>query len=289
MTFRFIDIHSHLNDKRYADDLPGVLARMREMSVASIVVGTDREMSEKAIELAEKHDDLWATIGQHPTDNHLESFDDAYYAKLAAHPRVVAIGECGLDYYWPSKDSQRLSLKNSKGLASVNLKEEKKRQHELFERQIVVAEKTKKPIMIHGRPSSIKATAGQTTAGTMDAYEDILAILKRHPNAKGNIHFFVGNTAIAKQFLDLGFTMSFTGVLTFTHDYDEVVKYIPLDRMMSETDAPYVAPTPHRGKRNEPAFVVEVTKAIARIREEAEEKVHGALTENARKVFKLTA
>ncbi|OGZ06971.1 MAG: hypothetical protein A3D65_02345 [Candidatus Lloydbacteria bacterium RIFCSPHIGHO2_02_FULL_50_13] len=273
MPFRHFDIHSHLNDKRYALDLPEVLARMRESAVASIVVGTDRKMSGDAIALAEKHDNLWATIGQHPTDKNEEIFNDAWYLEQAEHSRVVGIGECGLDYYWPTENTRF-------GLGETALRPDLvfSRQRDLFERQIVIAEKVGKPLMVHGRPSSM---------GTVDAYEDIIAMLKNHHGVRGNIHFFVGNVEIAKQFLDLGFTMSFTGVLTFTHDYDEVVKYIPLDRMMSETDAPYVAPLPHRGKRNEPAFVVETVKAIARIRGEDEDVVSDLLTENARKAFKL--
>jgi TatD DNase family protein len=102
--FRYIDIHSHVNDSRFDADLPEVLARMRGAGVASIVVGTDREMSERAIAFAETHTDLWATIGQHPTDKHEEIFDDEWYGEQAKHPRVVAIGECGLDYYWPEHD-----------------------------------------------------------------------------------------------------------------------------------------------------------------------------------------
>lgn len=282
MTAQFIDIHSHLNDKRYANDLPKVLARMREAGVVSIVVGTDKKMSEDALVLAEEHGDLWATVGLHPTDNDKEDFDDAAYLALARHPKVVAIGECGLDYHWPSVARGRAMEDkplNEKELAlrSLGEAEEKKRQRELFEQQIVVAEKIDKPLMVHGRP----------TKGTMDAYDDILEIVKRHPNTRGNVHFFVGNTAIAKQFLDIGFTLSFTGVLTFTHDYDEVVKYIPLDRTMVETDAPYVTPAPHRGKRNEPTFVVETAKAIARIRGEDVHFVQGALAANAEKAFKL--
>jgi len=269
---KYFDIHSHLNDKRYANDLPGVLTRMRGANVVSIVVGTDREMSQRAVALAGAHDDLWATVGLHPTDNHAEDFDDAAYLALAREPRVVAIGECGLDYYW-------FTHPRSGDGGPADVEKEKRRQHRLFEAHIAIAQKTHKPLMVHGRP----------TRGTMDAYDDILTILKRHPGLRGNIHFFVGNTNIAKQFLDLGFTMSFTGVLTFTHDYDEVVKYIPLDHIMSETDAPYVAPIPHRGLRNEPAFVVETVKAIARIRGEDEEKVRGALLENAYRSFKLMA
>jgi TatD DNase family protein len=185
---------------------------------------------------------------------------------MATHPRVVAIGECGLDYYWPEHD------KWLNGMV-----EEKKRQHELFEAQIALALKVDKPLMIHGRPSK----------GSMDAYEDILEILKNHPGIRGNVHFFVGDTYMAKQFLDIGFTMSFTGVLTFTHDYDDVVRYIPADSLMSETDAPYVAPTPHRGKRNEPAYVAETVRAIARIRGEDEEVSAHRLAANAGRVFDI--
>ncbi|MEK7118880.1 MAG: TatD family hydrolase [Patescibacteria group bacterium] len=286
MNISCIDIHSHLNDKRYANDLPEVLTRMREQDVASIVVGTDREMSERAIALAEANDNLWATIGQHPTDKHEEVFDEEWYAEKIKHPRAVAIGECGLDYCRLAVRDEKVQgdTFQSQGVTSnflvsdtPDFAAEKKRQHDLFERQILLAEKVGKPLMVHGRSSK----------GTMDAYNDILEILKRHPNVCGNVHFFVGNTDIAKQFLDLGFTVSFTGVLTFTHDYDEVVRYIPIDRIMSETDAPYVAPAPHRGLRNEPSYAAEVVKAIARIRGEEEGLVRETLVKNAYKAFKL--
>jgi TatD DNase family protein len=120
-----------------------------------------------------------------------------------------------------------------------------------------------------------------------DAYEDALEILKAHAKVKGDTHFFAGDWAIAKKFLDFGFTLSFTGVLTFTHDYDEVVKNAPLDMLLSETDAPYITPVPYRGKRNEPAYVSEIVKAIARIRGEEPELVQKQILENARRVFKL--
>lgn len=261
--YKYIDIHSHVNDPRFNEDRGDVLSRMREREVATVVVGTDRKMSEDAILLAEANPDIWATIGLHPTDNHRESFDEDVYEKMAAHPRVVAIGECGLDYYWPEHDQW------PKG---ENV--EKKRQRELFERQIAIAKKVNKPLMIHGRP----------TKGSMDAYEDILEILKGS-DVRGDVHFFVGNTSVAKRFLDIGFTMSFTGVITFTSDYDEVIKYTPLSHIMSETDAPYVAPVPFRGKRNEPTYVIETVNAIARIRGEDKETVRHAMVENAQRVF----
>ena len=119
------------------------------------------------------------------------------------------------------------------------------------------------------------------------AYDDAIAIIKREAKVRGDVHFFAGDWNIAKQFLDLGFTLSFTGVLTFTHDYDEVVKNAPLDMLLSETDAPYVAPVPYRGKRNEPAYVVEVVKAIARIKGVSEEVVQEQLVANAKRVFSI--
>lgn len=261
----YIDIHSHLNDARFDADLPETLARMREANVTTIVVGTDSAMSKKAVVVAEAHN-LWATIGLHPTDNHKEPFDSSFYEELAANPCVVAIGECGLDYHWPAHDGWK-----------IGEKEEKARQRDIFERQIAVAEKTGKPLMIHGRP----------TTGSMDAYEDILEVLKNSPDIRGDVHFFAGNTHIAKRFLDIGFSMSVTGVITFTHDYDEVIKYIPLDRLMAETDAPYVAPVPYRGHRCEPTYVTEVYKTIAHIRGVGVETLCDAFSKNAHAMFGL--
>ena len=118
-----------------------------------------------------------------------------------------------------------------------------------------------------------------------NAYDDAFAILKKNPGAKGNVHFFAGSWEIARQFLDIGFTLSFTGVVTFTRDYDDVIKNTPLDMIMSETDSPYVAPVPHRGKRNESLYVAEVVKRIAEVRGEDVEMVLAALAQNARRVF----
>lgn len=266
MHTRFIDIHSHLNDSRFEADFLEALARMRDADVSSIVVGTDLAMSTKAVRLATEYPDLWATVGLHPTDNHKEEFDMLSYEQLASHPRVVAVGECGLDYHWPAHD----------GWPSGE-REEKDRQRALFVKQITLAEHVGKPLMIHGRP----------TQGSMDAYEDILDILKDFPDIRGDVHFFVGDPAIAKRFLDIGFYLSFTGVLTFAKEYDETIRFAPLDRIMAETDAPYVAPAPHRGKRNEPAYVTEVYAAIARIKGVDPELVRSALVANAHQLFDL--
>ena len=120
---------------------------------------------------------------------------------------------------------------------------------------------------------------------SLNAYQDVLEILKEFPGVKGDVHFFAGTLEDAKAFLDLGFSLSFTGVITFTHDYDEVIKNIPLDMIMSETDAPYMAPVPYRGKRNEPSYVKEIVKKIAEIKNQPEEEVARAIIANAKRVF----
>lgn len=257
---KFFDAHSHIHGEEFDADRAEVLARMREAGVVTITVGTYLDSSRKAIELAEKEPDVWATVGLHPTDTN-EEFNEKEYRKLAEHKKVVGIGECGLDYFWEKDEAKR------------------KIQRENFAKQVGLSLSVNKPLMIHSRPSR----------GSMDAYEDVLAILVSHSSLptslRGNVHFFVGDRNVAKQFLDLGFTMSFTGVITFTRDYDEIIKYLPLDSVLSETDCPYVAPVPYRGRRNEPTYVVEVVKAIARIKEMATEVVAGKLLKNTERMF----
>ncbi len=202
---------------------------------------------------------LFAAVGLHPNDKPKEGYDDGYYRKLTEDPNVVAIGECGLDYFRPEEPEN-----------------EKARQKEVFDKHIQLALDTDKPLMIHARPSK----------GSMDAYLDAIDMLKGK-NVRGNMHFYVGDVETTTKFLELGFTFSFTAVLTFTHDYDEVVKYLPLENILSETDAPYVAPAPNRGKRNDPLAVREVVKAVASIRGEEEEVVREALLGNAIRAFRL--
>ena len=262
--FDYIDIHSHLNFPDYEKDFEEVVQRLRDTKTATITVGTDFASSKKAVELAEKYDMIYACIGLHPADNTTETFDEEKFTELVKHPKVVAIGECGLDY---GRD---------KNLEDSPKEHEKARQKIDFEKQIDFAVKYDKPLMLHVR----------------NAHEDTLAILvekKKIHGEKlcGNSHFFSGDKNIAQQYLDLGFTVSFTGVLTFTHDYDEVVKYVPLDKMMSETDSPFVAPVPYRRMRNEPSYVSEVVKKIAEIRGEDFTAIQKALRDNAIRYFCL--
>lgn len=264
---KYIDIHSHIQFSQYDEDREAVLSRMRERDIAAIVVGCDLDSSTRASELAKKESDVWATIGVHPTDKRDEGFAVESYSALL-HDRVVAVGECGLDYF--RKD----------GRDEIEVARQKK----LLQEQMLFALQHNLPLMIHCRPSK----------GTMDAYDDLLEILNLckktyREKLRGNIHFFVGNVRVAKEFIALGFTLSFTGVLTFTRDYDEVVRSVPLTSILSETDCPYVAPVPHRGERNESAFVEEVVKKIAEIRGISQEEVAVALIENTRRTFGISS
>lgn len=275
---KIIDIHSHLHDVAYDRDREEIIEEMRTRDVYSITVGTDYEESQKAVLLSEKCDHLYATVGMHPVDNREEVFDEEKYRALAGHKKVVAIGECGLDYF-------RLTEEKEKGIIE-NMDREVDRQQELFEKQITLAVSLHKPLMLHGRPSK----------GSMNAYEDMLYILERaqekygkekdgREKVCGNFHFFVGDVTIAKRVLAIGFTMSFSGVITFAKEYEEVLREIPLTMIHAETDSPYATPIPHRGKRNSPLYVIEIIKKIAEIKHMDEDKVRTQLIENAKRIF----
>lgn len=258
---KYFDIHSHLNSGDYKDDLDAVIGRLKETGTHTIVVGTDYDSSEEAVKLADKYEEIYACIGIHPSESkkHVKysktsQFDEELkkFEELARHPKVVAIGECGLDFFHQNKAAFH------------------EKQRQLFLDQVEFALTHDLPIMIHSR----------------DAYEELLDILEpleKEHGAKlhGNVHFFAGDVGIARRFLNMDFTLSFTGVITFARDYDEVIKFASLDRIMSETDAPYVAPAPYRGKRNEPSYVSEVVKKIAEIRGEDFEHVRETLVNNA--------
>ncbi len=277
MLINYFDIHSHLESSRFDEDLPTgqagreeVISRMQDEGVFTITVGTDLEQSKRAVQVADKYENVFASIGLHPNDT-IEDFREEDYAELVKNPKVVCIGECGLELAPLEKGRQR----RPSSLTGLDRKEYE-RQIDIFKKQIDFAVKYDKPMMIHVR----------------DAHSEVLNILDEKKKdygdkLRGNIHFFSGDVDIAKRYLDLGFTMSFTGVITFTKDYDEVIKYIPLDKLMSETDAPFVAPVPYRGKRCEPLYVKEVVKRIAEIKELDEEEVKKAMVENAQKFFRI--
>ncbi|KND51593.1 MAG: TatD DNase family protein [Parcubacteria bacterium C7867-007] len=263
---KYFDAHCHIQFDAYDADREELVRSMDEQGVGGLVVGVDRVSSEQAIKLVEKHESLFAAVGLHPNDCPEEVFTVSLYRELASHPKVLAIGECGLDNYRPEDPEAT-----------------KRKQREVFEQHVQLAIETDKPLMIHSRPSK----------GTQDAYEDTIDILKSYKRehgdkVRGDMHFFVGGVEEARQFVDLDFTLSYTAVLTFTQDYDEVVRFAPLTHLLSETDSPYVAPAPNRGKRNDPRAVQAVIGAIARIRGEDEEMVRDQVLQNAERLFGAT-
>ncbi len=280
MEIKYIDIHSHFNLPEFSADLESAIKKIEKEGTATICVGTDLASSRRAIEIAEMSPNIWATVGLHPNDSG-ENLDEIAFEEIVKHPKVVAVGECGFDFFRMSKES---ISKNDKTLFEV--------QKEIFIKQVVLAQRFNKPLMIHARPSR----------NTMDAYEETLKILSNYPEVKANFHFFVGDIEIAKQALNAGHTMSFDGPITFSHDFDEVIKMLPLSAIMAETDAPFAMPEPYRTlsrssslslddstkyERCEPWMVCEIVKSVAFIRGEDEEEVRKAMIENAKQFFRI--
>ncbi len=279
----YIDIHSHVNFTAFDADRDEVIKRALADDTWVINVGTQVDTSKKAIEIAHQYPEgVYAIIGLHPIHTGAsfhdkkelgdegkeftsrgEEFDYNTYKELIKDPKVVAIGECGLDYYRMDTDSIA-------------------KQKQAFIEQVELANEFNKPLMLH-----IRNNPDKENQKTHNAYLDSLEILKKYSKVKGDVHFFAGNREVAKMFVDFGFTLSFTGVITFTDAYDKVIEDTPLDMIMTETDAPYVTPVPYRGKRNEPSYVQEVVKRIAEIKNLPEEEVALAIIENAKRVFRI--
>ncbi|USL36443.1 TatD family hydrolase [Priestia megaterium] len=249
------DTHVHLNAEQYEDDLQEVINRALEKGVQNmVVVGFDEPTIKKAIQIAETYDFIYASVGWHPvdavdmTDEHL-----AWIEELAQHPKVVALGEMGLDYHWD--------------------KSPKEVQKDVFRRQIRLARKVNLPIIIHNR----------------DATEDVVTILKEeHVEEVGGImHCFTGSIEVAKQCMDMNMYISFGGPVTFKNSKKpkEVATELPLDKLLIETDCPYLTPHPFRGKRNEPGYVSYVAEQIAELKGITYEELAAITTANAKKLF----
>lgn len=284
------DCHTHVQFEAFKDDWKQAIERARTAGVSIINVGTQRDTSAKAVEVANQYErGVYAAVGLHPTHttkshhdeaelgggpaakaftSRGEEFDYEYYLKLARDPKVVALGETGLDYYRLTADSQELTASQIK-----------EKQRQVFLQHVKIAQETGKALMIHCRPSK----------GTDDAYEDLLSLLQptTYNLPPVVLHFYVGSPVMTKKFLEAGFNFEFGGVITFARDYDEQIKMIPLDRILTETDAPYVSPEPYRGQRNEPAYVVEVVKKLAEIKGISYDEMAKITESNARRIFKL--
>lgn len=262
----FVDSHAHLDGEQFDSDRDEVIARAREAGVQTIVAignGDGPPTLDAGVQLAEKYPFLYATVGIHPHEARLA--DGAAFAemeRLARHPKMIAWGEIGLDYFY---DHSPRDIQKS-----------------VFVRQMELAAGAKLPIVIHCRPSD----------GSDDAWDDCLGLIEEQWAAKGLggiLHCFTGNWTQAKRALDAGFMISFAGNVTFpkAQQIRDAALEVPLDRMLIETDAPYLAPVPHRGKRNEPGFVKETARKLGELRGLAMEDVGDRTAHNFYKFFKL--
>ncbi len=255
-----IDTHTHLDDPRFKDDREAVIQRAREAGIDTfLTIGCDLATSRAAVQLAEQYPFVYASVGVHPHE--VRHIGDDWYPelrRLASNKKVVAYGEIGLDYHYnhsPPKD-----------------------QRERFREQVCLAKELRLPIVIH----------------TREAQDDTIRILKEEgaSDVGGVFHCFSGDPWLAKEALDLGFYVSFSGIITFQNAtmLRDIARTVPLDRLLTETDCPYLTPAPHRGKRNEPAYVSLVAQKLAELTPDRTAEDIGRLTsDNARRLFKLPA
>lgn len=252
---KLIDTHSHID--MLEGDLDTIISNAEANGVEKIVLpSANTESFDKVIEIIEKYENVYGAFGIHPTE--FETINDKDFERiveLSKHPKAVAVGECGLDYYW-EKDDEKIKL-----------------QKEVFLRQILIAKELKKPLLVHDR----------------EAHKDSFDLITQNINGEIPVvmHCFSGSVEFAKECIKKGFYIALGGVVTFKNakKMQEVAKWIPLERLLLETDAPYLTPVPHRGEQNEPAYVKFVAEKIAEIRETSIEEIAEATTNNARRVF----
>lgn len=282
---KYIDTHTHVNLRAFKEDATETIQRALDAGVGVINIGTQIDTSRQAIELLKDFpENVWAVIGLHPSHTFAhdfedeeevkfktreEHFDSELYQQLAQNPRVIGIGECGLDYYRLPTNRDHSQIKQLQRAA--------------FEAQIKLALDLDKTLCVHCRPSD----------DTVDAYEDLLEIIKRvkatNPQLRFEVHCYTGDLATALKFVELGGYIGLNGIITFdkTGRSEEVVKGLPLEAIILETDAPYLTPKSNRGKRNEPSFLPEVAEKIAEWKNVSLEDVAQQTTINANNLFKL--
>jgi len=252
----WVDTHSHLNLDRFDNDRDAVIQRAAEAGVDMILdVGNDLETSRRAVKNSEKYDDVYATVGIHPHDaSSMKEIDLSEIEKFLDHPKVVAVGEIGLDYHYDFSPREI--------------------QKKIFAQQLQLARERDLPVVVHMRK----------------AMQDGLKVLDESgdPPWKGVFHCFGGTVYDVPRVLERGFHISFTGVVTFKNfKKNEMIREVPLKRLLLETDAPYMAPVPHRGERNEPCFLVHTAKAVAKVYGVEEERLAEVTTTNARTLLGL--
>ena len=260
---KYFDSHAHLHDSRYADcewgDTNGMINAAREAGlVGAVNIGTNLEDAKRAIEFAERYPFIFAAVGMYPSeaqyagselDSHLSEIE-----KLLSHPKVVALGEIGLDYHYEDTD--------------------KSVQAYAFEAQMQMAERCNMPVVIHDR----------------DAHGDTMDMIRKYPNIHGVLHSFSGSAEMARQLASLGWYISFSGPVTYKNaaKVKEAAQIVPDDKILDETDSPYLPPVPHRGKTNYPGYVAYTVRAIAQIRGKSEEEIAELTVNNAKRFFGIT-
>lgn len=268
------DTHCHLSFKGFEEDFRVVTQRSVDAGMRMITIGTQLPTSEGAVALAHEFSNVWAAIAVHPIHVARHKFPAERYAELVRDPKVVAIGECGLDYFHLEQHYTDALEDETIGGTGHSADELKAMQRELFAKHVALAKAVNKPLIIHCR----------------EAYEDLLSAYDElAPGHPGVLHCYTGDWATAQKFLQRGLHIGFTGIITFpkSEAIQEVVKNMPLDRILIETDAPYLAPIPFRGKRNEPLYVEHVARKIAELRGISYEEVVDATSANAARLFNL--
>lgn len=283
------DSHCHIQFSQYDPDRDEILDQCRKNGVSGLCVGCDEKSSRDAIEFAEKNENFWASVGIHPTEWNASLDMDVFRKLIKQSKKVVAIGETGLDYYRIPQNAihdSRFTIHEGEGENAIqesgirNQEEDhrklKENQKRLFLDHIALAKETQLPLIIHCR----------------DAHADVQEILKKvvpGTTLLGVLHCFTGTIQDALAYLELGFFISFTGIITFARQYDEVVHRVPLEKILIETDSPFLTPVPHRGKRNSPLYVEYVARRIAEIKGISYEEVARQTTENAQLFFSLSS
>lgn len=275
------DSHSHLNFKAFNDDRAVVIARCKEAGMKVVNVGAALVTSEKAVEIADGQN-FYASLGLHPIHVFDEEFVVEDYQKLIdQNPnRIVAMGETGFDYY-------HLDMSFQKGAKSVE--EIKAKQKKVFLQHLELAKKNNLAVIVHGRndkPASLGSSQGGDES---NAYQDIFQLLKEFGYQRGVVHCFGGDATEAKKIADLGFYIGITGIVTFdkTGILEQIVREMPLAKILIETDAPYLAPEPYRGKRNEPIYVKHVAEKIGQILGKSTEEIIEITGNNASRLFNI--
>lgn len=285
---KYVDIHAHTNFVVFDQDRDAVIRRALDNDTWVINIGTQYDTSKKAVEMTNEYKEgVYACIGLHPIHTNAsyhdknelgengkdftsrgEIFDKEKYRELVKEGKVVGIGECGLDYYHLVPESIE-------------------KQRNAFISQIELANELNLPLMLHIRNSDERLDT--------NAYQDVLSLLKEYAKVKGVVHFFAGTLEDAKDFIDFGFYISFAGVITYPPkkndkrpvNYEKIIKELPLNKIMADTDSPYVAPVPHRGQRNEPSYIRDIVKKIALIKGLEEKEVTSTIRRNIKKLFDI--